>query len=534
MGARRRSRPIRALLTGVAIASLMTVAPSSASAAEPSQGTVVAVGSNASDPVPKASLQQLMDECAARTGIEADVHTFDHAAFQDGIVAYLAGSPDQVFTWFGGYRMRYLAARGLVADLSDIWATDLATEYSATSRALSTGVDGKQYLVPIDQYPWVVLYRRSVFQAHGYAIPTTLAEFVALAQRMKADGLIPLAFGDAEGWPAMGLFDILDMRLNGYRFHMDLMTGRATWTDARVQAVFKAWADLLPYLHSDPSSRTWQDEMRVLMDGRAGMYFVGTFAIDQATDPAIRDDVAMFPFPLFGNGWDAERAIDAPVDGLMLSRGATDGTAARTLLRCAGSGPAQVAYVRSSVGVVAANATADRSGYTPFQRAAADAIAASGSVAQFLDRDTRPDFAGPNGMQAFLRDFLADPGQDLAAFTARIQAAWDSLPPLFTPTVALRASPPAGTIARGTSVLFTATVRPLVPGRATVRFAVYRRVGGISRLVLARDVVAGTTGQARLRFTFSTAGDWYVRARVVRGPTFAGSVWTSPIRYLVR
>ena len=35
---------------------------------------------------------------------------------------------------------------------------------------------------------------------------------------MKTDGLVPLAFGDKDGWPAMGTFDILNMRLNGYEF----------------------------------------------------------------------------------------------------------------------------------------------------------------------------------------------------------------------------------------------------------------------------------------------------------------------------
>ena len=42
---------------------------------------------------------------------------------------------------------------------------------------------------------------------------------------MKADGLTPLAFGDKDGWPAMGTFDILNMRVNGYQFHIELMKG---------------------------------------------------------------------------------------------------------------------------------------------------------------------------------------------------------------------------------------------------------------------------------------------------------------------
>ena len=33
---------------------------------------------------------------------------------------------------------------------------------------------------------------------------------MALCKQMKKDGLVPIAFGDKDGWPAMGTFDILN------------------------------------------------------------------------------------------------------------------------------------------------------------------------------------------------------------------------------------------------------------------------------------------------------------------------------------
>ena len=51
-----------------------------------------------------------------------------------------------------------------------------------------------------------------------------------------------------------------------------------------------------------------------------------------------------------------------------------------------------------------------------------------GRPAGFFDNDTRPDFSGPEGMQRFLREFLADPDQDVLSFLARIQAFYDALP----------------------------------------------------------------------------------------------------------
>ena len=162
---------------------------------------------------------------------------------------------------------------------------------------------------------------------------------------------------------------------------------------------------------------------------KAGMYFLGTFAGEQATDPAIHSDLAFFPFPVLGNQWDAEMAIDAPIDGLMLSKTGANPAANTTLLECLATGPAELAFLKTSPNNVAANQTADTSGYTDFQKQMATILAWSNKIAQFLDRDTRPDFAGPNGMQGFLQTFLKNPTQDLDPYLAKIQAFWDSLPP---------------------------------------------------------------------------------------------------------
>lgn len=103
-------------------------------------------------------------------------------------------------------------------------------------------------------------------------------------------------------------------------------------------------------------------------------------------------------------------------------------------------------------------------------------------------------------------------------------------------TVAVRPSKPAGTIARGTIVTFTATALPLAPSgsRAKVRFEVFRRVSGVWKLSTRRDVAAATTGKATLRWTFSTAGSWYVRARALAIPTYTASGWSALVKYTVK
>ena len=76
---------------------------------------------------------------------------------------------------------------------------------------------------------------------------------------------------------------------------------------------------------------------------------------------------------------------------------------------------------------IAAAKDADTSGYTALQKKAAEVIGQAQRITQFLDRDTNPNFAGPNGMQAFLLDFLQKPDQDIGALQNKIQSFWDTL-----------------------------------------------------------------------------------------------------------
>ena len=207
------------------------------------------IGSNHSDPSEVKGMTAINAAFAAATGLTPTMNTVDHNTFQDQINNYLGGTPDDVFTWFSGFRMRFFASKGLATAIDDVWAT-VTSNYTAGFTTAVTGDDKHVYGIPVDYYPWCVFYRKSVFSAKGYTVPATWTDFIALCNKMKTDGLTPIAFADKDGWPAMGTFDILNLRLNGYDFHVGLMTGKNKWTDPKVTAVFKQWAKLIPYYTS--------------------------------------------------------------------------------------------------------------------------------------------------------------------------------------------------------------------------------------------------------------------------------------------
>jgi multiple sugar transport system substrate-binding protein len=412
-----------------------SMAPTEAPTQAPA--TPITFGSNYSDAVPKKAMQDIVDAFTAKTGVKVTVNTVDHGTFQDQITSYLGAKPDDVFTWFSGYRMRFFASQGFAVAIDDVWAT-IGSNFSDAFKVGSTGDDGHQYFVPIYNYPWAVFYRKSLFADKGYTIPATVDDLITLAKKMQADKIIPIAFGDKDGWPAMGTFDILDLRMNGYQFHVDLMAGKNKWTDPKVLAVFNKWKDLMPYHQSGAAGRTWQDAAQALLKKQAGMYLLGMFVSQQflAASQADLDDLDFFPYPALGTEFDAEKALDAPIDGFMVAAKSPAGSAgpeqdsAKSFMGFLGTPEAEGIYVKADPSNVAASKNADTSGYNALQKKAVELIGAAQKITQFLDRDTRPDFAGPNGMQNFLLKFIGNPNQDLSKLLSDVQAFWDALPPL--------------------------------------------------------------------------------------------------------
>jgi multiple sugar transport system substrate-binding protein len=293
----------------------------------------------------------------------------------------------------------------------------VGANYSEALKAASTGADGKRYLIPFYYYPWAVFYRKSVFAAKGYTEPKTLDEFTALCKRMMKDKLIPMSFADKDGWPAMGTFDILNMRINGYDYHINLMAGKEGWDSDKTRQVFRTWAELLPYHAPGALGRTWQEGAQLLQKKKAGMYMFGMFVGEQFP-AAERDDIDFFTFPEINPEFGRD-SLDAPVDGFMLSPRPKNPDGARKLLEGLAGGAPVDSYVAANPTVIAASDKGATTGYSALQKKAMEVIGSAKHVAQYLDRDTRPDFASTVVIPS-IQEFLRNP-RDVDGLTKKME-----------------------------------------------------------------------------------------------------------------
>jgi len=219
---------------------------------------------------------------------------------------------------------------------------------------------------------------------------------------------------------------------------VNLLTGQngQKWTDPKVTAVFKKWSEITQYYSPAFAGLTWEQGADQLLRKQAGMYLLGLFVSDEfkaSGSQADVDQLDFFAFPHVGSSFDAEEALDAPIDVYMLTAKSptlqNDLGQAKAFLEFVSKGSTQVTYWKNAPGSIPTANDADTSQYPALTKKAVQIVSGAKKITQYFDRDSRPDFAGPNGMQGFLLKFLSNPSQDPTNLQKDMQNFWDSLPP---------------------------------------------------------------------------------------------------------
>lgn len=363
---------------------------------------------------------------AARAGFDLNLEVIDQFGSPSQISTYMQSGTSDVMEFSAGYRLQFAASKGLISNISDVW-TKVNRNFARSYKSASTALDGKQYLLPVAGYPWAVMYRKSIFKAAGIDPSTIIswADFIGACKIFKSKGLTPIAMGDASGWEALGTFEFVNLRTNGYKFHRDLISGRASWNDERIQKTFRNWESMLPYQNSNALDLDWAAAGRLVLANKAAMQVMGSFHAQLYTDPSDLADLALFPFPEISKAHQ-RAALIAPMNGFVLSKISQKNLAnAKSLFMWLASVDYANEILAKSPTTLVANSSAPSSDIA-FVRQQEALVKASKYFTQTIGRDTRPDFAGPI-MGPAMQAFLKNPG-DKKKIAANLAAQWIALP----------------------------------------------------------------------------------------------------------
>ncbi|GAB5509753.1 MAG: extracellular solute-binding protein [Hyphomicrobiales bacterium] len=399
------NRTLKASVLAVAAAGLMSSSALADHHGEPLTGELRIV-SDMSNPAPRA----VMEGLAAQFGemhpdLEIELEIVDREAWKTQIRNALSANPPDVINWYAANRMAPYVNAGLFEDVSDMWEDGSLEGLDSVRGALT--IDDRQWGVPYTYYQWGVYYREDIFNELGLSEPTTFEEELANCQVIVDSGRACYTIGTKFLWTAGGWFDYLNMRTNGFDFHMELARGEVSWTDDRVRETFANWRQLIDmgaYV-ADHQSYSWQEALQFMTDGDAVAYLMGNFAVAPMRDAGLSDDqIDFYQFPLIDAS--LPQGEDAPTDTFHIPSGAANKDAARAFLRFVTSADVQTEINNGeNLGQLPVNASsgvdADEFLEQGFEMLSSNA---QGGVAQFFDRDFPAEMAsvGMEGLQEFM------------------------------------------------------------------------------------------------------------------------------------
>jgi multiple sugar transport system substrate-binding protein len=155
-----------------------------------------------------------------------------------------------------------------------------------------------------------------------------------------------------------------------------------------------------------------------------GSWFGGNFKEKSQED---YDDLWIVPFPEI-NPEHGVDTIDAPIDGFCVAANGGNTEVGKDFIKFAGDKEGMQAMLDSGIPMTSANKNQDTSTYDAFQKQQLNVMSQAKYITQFLDRDTRPDFAGPVVGPA-IQSWYKNP-KDVNKIVDSLQAQWEALPAL--------------------------------------------------------------------------------------------------------
>jgi raffinose/stachyose/melibiose transport system substrate-binding protein len=246
--------------------------------------------------------------------------------------------------------------QGHLADLSGLGA--MANFSPVAKSAWQTDDGAATFCVPMASVIHGFIYNADAFAELGIAEPTTMAEFYAALDAIKADGTyIPMAMGTNDQWEAatMGYQNIGPNFWKGEEGRLALLAGTQKLTDPAWVAPYIELAKWKDYLGDGFEAQTYPDSQNLFTLGRAAIYPAGSWEISGFNTQA---SFKMGAFkPPVANAGDPCFISDHTDIAIGMNAASPNAEAAKTFLEWVGSPEFATLYANALPGFFSLNST---------------------------------------------------------------------------------------------------------------------------------------------------------------------------------
>ena len=192
----------------------------------------------------------------------------------------VGGNPPDSFQVHGGAELvdTYVET-GLMEPI-----TDLLEEWGVKDKFNQqilemSAYEGEYYSIPVNVHRSnATFYNKEVLAENDVEPPTDLASFKDALAKLDEAGVVPLALGDTNKWPAGQIFETLLVATLGPDGYNGLWDGSTTADDPAIREALVHFKDIMQYVNDDHSALTWQDATQMMHEGEAGFNIMGDWA----------------------------------------------------------------------------------------------------------------------------------------------------------------------------------------------------------------------------------------------------------------
>ena len=200
----------------------------------------------------------------------------------------------------------------LFADISDLDVlSETKSSYLDMDKQLEFIPQEGTYALPYVANAAGILYNKDLFEEHGWKVPQTWSEFMALCEQIQSEGVQPLYFGFKDTWTCLAPWNALAVGLADPQLCSEVNNGTTTFTKGYDETAEKIKA-LLGYGEANPTAYSYNDACTAFARGQSAMYTIGSYAISQIKSVNPDMNIGTFTFP--ANEKEADNVLNSGID----------------------------------------------------------------------------------------------------------------------------------------------------------------------------------------------------------------------------
>ncbi|GGP12076.1 ABC transporter substrate-binding protein [Oceanobacillus neutriphilus] len=186
------------------------------------------------------------------------------------------GDPPAIFQAQGGKDLLRWLDAGYLQDMDGIFAENNWDEVFPSEIIDMNKQDEHVYGLPMNIHKNnVIWYDKKLFDELNLKAPETFDELIEVSEKLKDEGVTPIALGDKNPrWTTLW-FDVLLLEELGADKYAQLWNGEIDFDSKEVVNAAEKLKTILGYINDNHSALDWQDAGDLIIDGEAAMQLMG-------------------------------------------------------------------------------------------------------------------------------------------------------------------------------------------------------------------------------------------------------------------